>query len=348
MAPLHKLWPALDDIPGAQASLAEWRTRLGDAFPSVQPFLRPTDQFTASLPVDGEPYASYRVVRHAADDIVGVHDGGGPTITLSKLDVLIYRLDHERVIRDTAAALGLEAAHEVVDGLSHTHRIGTFRPFAGFAFPCFLTLPVESDDLQRAAELIAVHNDVPFILMAPTNSHLRPACESLLRHRRACFLTLSDAVAVDDQGKWTASAAAKDRLTAFQQATIPQATDETSIAFFPTPPNATWGDLRIKFDDGESVTVKVGDARGRFLYSQMGMVDGRSTKPNTRWRLLQSFAKGYGVLTWDSPDASSKNQKRRETLSRDLQAFFRIEGDPIEYVHETKGWRTLFTLEPDA
>lgn len=345
---LHRLWLALDDIPGGQTSLAEWRARLGDTLPAIQPLLRPTDQFAASLPVDGEPYASYRVVRHAADDIVGVHDGGGPTIALSKLDVLIYRLDHERVIRDTSAALGLEAAHEVFDGVPHTHRIGTFRPFAGFDFPCFLAFPIEADDLQRASESISVRYQVPFILMAPTKFHLRPACETLLNNREACFLALSETIEVDSSGKWTISVPAKDRLTAFQQAAIPQANDATSITFFPTPPGARWGDLRIKFIDGETVAVKVGDARGRFLYSQMGMADGRSTKPNTRWRLLQSFAKGYGVLTWDSPDASPKNQKRRESLSRDLQTFFRIDGDPIEFVQESKGWRTLFSLEPDA
>lgn len=348
MVPLHRLWQALEEIPGAQAAGVEWRDRLGADVTSLEPLLRPTDQFAATLPVAGDPYALYRVVWHAPDNIVGVHDRGDPTITLAKRDVLIYRLDYQRVIRNLATALGLELAHAVVDGPPHTHQIGSFRPFAGFAFPAFLTLPWESNDLHRAVESISSQQADPFIIATPSRRYVRPTCEAMLKQRRGCFLALSESIQADGIDKWAATAVAKQQLSAFQQAVIPQATDASAMVFFPTPANATWTDLRVKFIDAHTISVKIGSASGTYMYSQMGMADGRNTKPTKQWEMLHSFARTYGVLTWEHPDAGRRNQKRRENLARDLKAFFRIDGEPIEYVEQTKGWRTVFTLEPDA
>ncbi len=345
---LRKLWLALEEMPGAHAALAEWRDRLGAGFASVRPLLLPTDKFAASLPVAGDGHATYRVVRHGPDDFVGVHDNGGPTITLAKDDVLIYRLDHQRVARNVVAMLGCDRYEAVIDGVPHAYQVGSYRPFAGFAFPVFFTLPSETADLQHTVELIASRHDEPFILLAPTRSCMQPVCESLIQRRKACFLPLSESIEMDNSGGWVVAAAAEQQLSRFRQAVVPQAVDAASAAFFPTPTDATWSDVRIKFIDGETVSIKVGSAGGTFVYSQLGMADGRNAKPTKQWELLRAFAKGYGAMNWSSPAADKKNQKRRETLARDLKSFFRIDGDPIEYVEETKGWRTVFTIEPDA
>jgi hypothetical protein len=345
---LHRLWPALEEIPGQQAVLAEWRIHLGEGLDSLQSLLIPTDRFAESFPVADDPYSCFRVVRHAPDDIVGVHDGGRPPIKLSKRDVLIYRLDHQRVIREVAAALGIELAVSAVDRVPHTYRVGSFRPFAGFAFPAFLTIPLEADDLQRAAEAISAQYDEPLILLAPTSKCIRPACAQLLKNRNACFLALNESIETGSHGAWAATEAAQRRLAEFQHAVVPQSEVAGAMAFFPTPPTATWRDVRIKFVDGETVSIKVGNASGTFVYSQLGMADGRNAKPTVQWELLIAFARGYGALTWSSSEASRKNQKRREVLAANLKEFFRIDGEPIEYLDESKGWRTLFTIEPDA
>jgi hypothetical protein len=79
----------------------------------------------------------------------------------------------------------------------------------------------------------------------------------------------------------------------------------------------------------------------------MGMADRRNANPTKQWALLYSFAKGHGILDWKHSDASRKNQKRRESLAGDLQRFFRIDGDPIEYDAAHKSWQTRFAVEPD-
>ena len=118
----------------------------------------------------------------------------------------------------------------------------------------------------------------------------------------------------------------------------------TDSRSFVTPDGARWQDVKIRFRDGHTVSVEVLGARRILNYSQMGMADTRNANPTVQWILLRDFAAGYGTLTWDSWAADRKNQKRRERLSRNLQAFFGIDGDPIEI--EGNGWRTCFQLEP--
>ncbi len=288
------------------------------------------------------------MISHGPDDIVGVHDGGRPNIDLTKQEVLIYRMDLQRMGRRVAAALGFEAVEAAVAHVPHTFRIGTFCPFAGFTFPVYLVVPLEAVDLLRAIEVVSSESGAPFIMMAPTTRRLRPACEVLLKNRKACFVALAQAITLDATGGWTCSPEVTQQLDAFRQMAIPQAENAGGIAFLATPAGATWADVRIKFADGETVAIKIGDVAGKFLFSEIGMVDGRSKKPNKQWELLRSFAKGNGVMTWKSPAADRKSQKRREYLARDLKAFFRIEGDPIILTDDRKGWRIVFSLEPDV
>ena len=348
MLPLQRLWRAIESVPGSATSLQEWRDRLGDDFASVQSLLVLTDQFATTLRIPSEPHVEYRVIEHGPGDIVGVRDDGGATITLSKIDVLIYRLDHKRILRDTAAAFGFEAAEERIGGVPFTFRMGTFKPLAGFSFPAYVAFVIEPTDVQRAIEYVAARSTAPFVFFAPTGRFINAACESLLQNHNASFLSLSEALEIDPNGMWSATPVAMQRLAEFQDTVLPSSTTSNGMEFFPTPSNATWADLRIKFIDGHTVTVSISGESGTYVYSQLGMADSRSGKPTVRWELLRSFAKGQGLLTWKSADAKRENQKRCENLTKDLQRFFRIEGEPSEYLKVPKGWRTRFTIEPDA
>ncbi len=348
MKPLQKLWRAIESIPGAMAVQAEWQRQLGSDFNLVATLLRPTDELAACFPALDDPAAlPYTVVPHGPDDFVGVAADGGATLTLSKSDLLIYRLDHRRLHAGVATVLGFEHGESRLDGASFTSRIASYRPFAGFCFPVYLALPLESAELLQAAQAISSQCDEPFILMAPTARRLRPPCEVLLKARKACFLALDEAIVADSSKKWAVTPEARQRLQAFRDSVIPQVTKQDGTVFFPTPANVTWSDVRIKFIDGETISIKAGTAAGTFVYAQMGMADGRHARPTKQWELLRSFAQSYGVLTWRSPAADRRNQKRRERLAQDLKNFFRIDGEPILPTDDAKGWRTVFQLEPD-
>jgi len=119
-----------------------------------------------------------------------------------------------------------------------------------------------------------------------------------------------------------------------------------AIEPFPTPAGAGWSDVSIRFTDGHTVLVRVRDIHRTVNYTQMGMNDARSGRPDQQWGLMQTFAQNRGLLTWDLPGAHPKNQKRKEVLASNLKAFMRLADDPFEIV--PGGWRAKFGIEPDA
>ena len=119
------------------------------------------------------------------------------------------------------------------------------------------------------------------------------------------------------------------------------------MVFFPTPPDATWRDVSIRFKDGHTVSVKVKTAGSVFNYTQMGMANKKNGNPTVQWELLKVFADERGVLDWSSNKAHRRNQKRRELLAANLRDFFRIEGDPFRLTDDGKGWQALFLISPD-
>lgn len=128
------------------------------------------------------------------------------------------------------------------------------------------------------------------------------------------------------------------------QDTLREESDGRVIEKFQAPQGSRWSDLTIRFVDSQTVVVKVNDKSKRLLYSEMGMVDGRSRSPTKQWYLLEDFAKGHGRMTWKSAGASRDNRKRRKILSDNLKAYFGIPGEPIMLTEDKKGWRTVFAV----
>jgi hypothetical protein len=115
---------------------------------------------------------------------------------------------------------------------------------------------------------------------------------------------------------------------------------------FPTPAGAQWSEVKMRFTDGHTLSIKVRGVGGLYSYTNMGMENKHTRKPTYQWELLQNFAEQQGILTWESPHADHRNKKRCSRLSEDLRAFFQIESNPIES-YQT-GWRTLFRFLPDG
>jgi len=350
MKPLQQLWQTIESIPGPTAVAATWQELLGTEYEFASSYLRPTGELAASYPRIGNAGCNipYTVVEHGPEDYVGVSPEGGDTITLTRQDLIIYELDRKKLQHAVAGALGIEYEESNVPGLPDTQRIGTYLPCAGYAFPAYLAIPLESSDLTRAVHTLAAIPSQPFILLAPTRRRLRSEAETVIRAADACFLPLDEALAVNDRGIWVATPVAQQAIESFKAAHLPATEDTSGVVFFPTPPGAKWSDVHIRFVDGETVSIRVRGVSGTYLYSQIGMVDRRNKKPTKQWELLRSFARGYGVITWESPDADRRNQKRREYLARDLKSFFRIDGEPIILTDDKKGWRTVFSIEPDV
>ena len=111
------------------------------------------------------------------------------------------------------------------------------------------------------------------------------------------------------------------------------------------PPGAKWSEVAIRFLDAHNVQVTFREQSQRFHFTQMNMADGRSNlKPTKQWDLLYSFARDNGVINWGSKSASPKLKKQKQELSEKLSSLFAIVGEPIVYLDEVKGWKTVFQI----
>jgi len=352
MSGLKKLWRVLEAVPGLAAVEAEWRAQLGSEYESTRTFFRPNGKIASSFPctVPNGCGCDHEVIVHGPEDIVAVCqcERGCETFPLKRPDIVVYELD--RSVFDTAIAdaFGLFKEIDARTDLHGTTRIGVYSPYAGFRFPVYLTIQLEPDEFENAADSLLGRYDTPFMLMAPTRDLCTTQVEQRLTGRQSIFVPLSESVAIGAKQQFQLLRPLDDVLSQFRAANLPAARDDSSTVFFPTPPDAAWGDVSIRFKDGHTVSVRVNSVTGVFNYTQMGMANAKNGNPTVQWELLQTFAEQQGTLDWSSPKADRKNQKRREKLAENLRQFFRIDGDPIELAEDGKGWRVLFSLHPES
>jgi hypothetical protein len=344
--PLTRFWLALERLPGLAAVEPQWRWLIQDDFDLIRRLLTPDPDLTTTFPRLGPPGEPYRVIEHGPDDIVGVGEEGEEPLRLSRAALIVHRLDPRRLAREVATVFGIDPDCGPVEGLANTHRVGLYRPTAGFEFPAFLTIQLEEREYRTVLESLVARTSGKFLLLAPTTRHHRLTSKNLLRDRTAALLPLADTIRLGEGGRWERTEHADKLLAEFRLWVLPSS-ERPALAFFATPASARWADVRIRFTDGHTVEVKVGVVTQTLSYSQLGMSDRRSTKPTVQWELLRQFARDRGILTWGSSGASGKNQKRCENLAKALKAFFRIDGDPIVLTPDRKGWQTVFTVEPD-
>ncbi|NLY01556.1 MAG: hypothetical protein GXY83_36155 [Rhodopirellula sp.] len=347
--PRKRLWHALESVPGLTTVAAEWKALAVPDHDTLRSFLRPNGSLAASYPCR-QCGCAHEVVVHGEDDIVAACrcESQCPNIALTRSDIILYEVNRSALGKAVASALGITVDEAPVDGLHQTARIGFYSPFAGYRFPVLLTLQYEPDDMRMTVERLAATVDAAFILLAPTAQLLSPATEDLLRRKSAMFISLADALDADEVGKFEALPRCEELLAEFRSRHVPQADATSTAVFFPTPADAEWKDVTIRFVDGHTVAVKVKDKTGVYHYSQMGMADRRNTKPTKQWDLLRDFVEAGGLFTWSHRNASKKMQKHRELLAVRLKDFFRIDGDPFEYVEDEKGWRARFKIMPDS
>lgn len=349
---LNKLWTALESVPGLATIKAEWRKRLGVEIESAWVFFRPNGKFASFLPctVQNGCGCDHEVVIHGLDDIVAVCrcGSGCETFRLDRSDTVVYSLDRGALDTAVAGAFGLFREGGSKVELPGTTRVGDYSPYAGFRFPAYLTIQLEPSEMENVVDGLLGRNEAPFILLAPTRDLCRSAMEDRLSRRKCVIVPLSENLVIADNGRFQSLRSIDVVLSAFRSAVLPKTKDDDGMVFFPTPPEAIWGDVTIRFTDGHTVSIRVLHKRGIFNYTQMGMVNKKNGEPTKQWDLLRAFAEERGILDWSSIKADRRNQKRREILASNLGDFFRINGDPIGLTDDGKGWRVRFLLYPES
>ena len=344
-------WQALEIVPGLSAVAAEWQMRIGEGYEPAKPFLRPSGKLASSHPcTEQRPCeCAHEVVEHGLDDIVAVCrcGRGCTTFPLNRSEIAVYELDRTAFDQALASVFSLMGEPHTENGLHQTTRIGVYSPYAGFRFPVYLTIQLEPDDFHHVVSSLVSRTHKPFVLLAPTRNHCAGRTEELLTDRKSAFVPLEENIELAGCPRLRLLRPLDDILSSFRVANLPAPDGDGAMAFFPTPPDANWSDVSIRFVDGHTVSIKVKSEQGVFNYTQMGMANNKNGDRTERWKLLENFADSHGQIDWQDRRAAPNVKKQKQELSKRLQAFFRIEDDPIEWVKDNRGYyRCKFRIFP--
>lgn len=341
---LDRFWSAIEQVPDLAAVPGEWCSLLGDEYALVGRFLLPTRRIARSVRSVVPGRTCIHEIRHWKHTYISVCPDRCETTTLPRDEVVIHRLDTASLAREIAESFGLESLPaEVVPNLVNVWRIGHYVPLAGFRFPVCLTLTGEPEPMRCAIDGLATRRE-PFVLLTPTRSHVTHLSADLLKRADSCFLPLNELLGAGDDDRLALmnGHTVDTALDEFRAARLPQPRENDGMMVFPTPSDARWEDVSIRFTDRHSVYVTVKGTSGTFHFAQMGMANKKNAKPTVQWLLLETFAEGHGILDWQNRKADRRNQKRKENLAADLHRFFRVNGDP--FVVQGNGWRARFSL----
>lgn len=344
-------WQAIESVPGFAAVKSEWQLLLENDYGKAKSFFRPSGRLASSYPCPVENGCGFHhnVVSHGRDDIVVVCPcgRGEEIVPLRRSDIVIYELDRSSLDAALANVFSLIRELDAETGLHGTTLIGVYSPFAGYRFPVYLTIQIESVDFNNILDGLLARNNAPFLLLAPTRELCTTKTEKRLADHRSAFIPLTENVGFGGERQLQLLQPIEDILTQFRGLNLPSRKEGDSMAFFPTPPDATWSDVSVKFMNSHTVSIRAKSAGGIFHYAQMGMASKKNSNPTKQWELLEAFGEGHGTLDWSSGKADRKNQKRRELLAADLRQFFRIDGDPFRLSDDGKGWRARFFISLD-
>lgn len=329
-------------MPEQQTSRAHWKTLLSEDFENASRWLTPTKVIASAIPSQLGNGKWLRVVEDEPFRYLAIDDDVHHVSVIDRADVTVFGVDWHRVFDSISKHSGLLRSSEFISSKAAWHW-ATSQPQMGYAFPIYLGRGPLIDSLTQIGD----QTKQPFVLLRLRTKEIDALCGQILAERRGLLLSLTEATQPGDDGTIALTTSALTTILSFQETYLPKQQAAIQQSGFPTPPNCNWSAIKIRFLDIDTVSINAGGVVGRYHFSEMGFANQNNKRSSVQWELLRSIAQGHGTLTWDSPGANRKNQKRRERLSTTLMEFFGMTEDPIRWLPDQCGWQTLFALEPE-
>jgi hypothetical protein len=116
------------------------------------------------------------------------------------------------------------------------------------------------------------------------------------------------------------------------------------IARFPTPANASWGDIKIEFLSDERVQITVKNVTETRNYTEMGFDDRRTQKPDLSWLLLRRSHQGTISTENEAGARWVQVEPRVSTIRKRLRRIFALESDPFAPYRDTQSYRARLRI----
>lgn len=340
------VWDLLEQPDAWSGTKAEWRERLNGDDAGVARFLVSSGKIASAIVLEGEE--SERIIRPGADgELLAVCELTGRAEPVDHAIAALFNFSIDALADSISQAMLLHGTAGRLDGQQWTWWLGDYSPIEGERFPVYFIAAPDPDSFRAACLTVAGSANRPSIIVSPTRRHATAENRDKPGMPTVEWVSLAECADFGDDGDVQLQRPMESILGPFLRLRLPEVFGEPLRPRFRTPVGATWTDVRMKFKDPHTITISIGGETKTCTYAEMGMADGRTTRPNEQWELLRQCALEGGQLTWEGVSPSRKNQKRRERLGEHLRVFTGIEADPFEYVKAIDGWKAHFAIEPD-
>lgn len=339
-------WELLERPEAWAGTKGEWQERLAEDGAVAARFLVASGRTASAIRFEGE--SSDRVVRPGADgELLAVRESTGRIDRVDHGAIALLNLSIDAIAESISRAMLLQGTAGPCDGQQWTWWLGDYAPIEGERFPVYFIAAPDSESFHAACLTVAGSANRPSIIVSPTRRHATAENRGKPGMPTVEWVSLAECADFGGDGDVQLQRPMESILGPFLRLRLPEVFGEPLRPRFPTPVGATWADVSMKFKDTYSITISARGETHTYSYEGMGMGNKNTPRPRVEWKLLHAIAASHGVFTWKSKGASRKVPKQLERLGKCLREFLGIETSPFRYDDKLKGWKTLFSIEPD-
>lgn len=114
-------------------------------------------------------------------------------------------------------------------------------------------------------------------------------------------------------------------------------------SLLPLPQGTTWDKVRITLSSAEMVTIYCDKNSGKFIYSQLGMADGRrGDRPKNMWYFFILLLSQNGSVTKENPSSDKKLHDTVKGFKKHMSRTFGIKENCLDNYSPKEGYRARF------
>jgi len=191
-------FPTLERMPDLFAVRAEWGAGMADALEPFSTFFRPFPTPASYFPCPRHCGCAHQIIRFPDGSIIGrcrCRHWNCEDLSLTEQDITLWELNWPKLARAICQALGLTSKFEEFG--PNTAQIGTW---STDAVPAFLTIQWDEREFRHVVASLVARQQGPFILFAPTSTHMDATSQSYLANAGAEFFSLETHLNLTEHG----------------------------------------------------------------------------------------------------------------------------------------------------
>ena len=197
---MHNAWRCLEELPGLTAVPAVWRGRMTTDFESFRLLcLQPGPEPAPAYPCPLRDSCYYDLIAQDVGPFLAICQDNPvvcPNTTFSLQEITPLELNWQKLGRAICKALDLVAKFACL-APPDTCQVGSW---SADEVPLILTIQTDTEVFQRVIAELALRLRRPYILLAPTTTHIDAIAQELLADANAGFFPLDTTIRLTDHG----------------------------------------------------------------------------------------------------------------------------------------------------